>query len=729
MRKSFVLLIVTLLCVGAATWSLTAFGQEQQQQEQQEAKPVKQPRPKLQLAPPDAQDVRDDEFSIAFGRERTSLETFERELPRILAEYNAKPLPGNGKDGLMINPDARTVFVKMSMADARRLAENEPLVLEVWQNRAVPISIDPGVIEQRQLTPRDKTKRPRPQRQHELEPQGASLAADSRFTIFYNLDRIDERPPFFNSIYEYTNGGNGVDIYFFDTGVNPTHAEFGQRMTMLYNPWPSETHYNNPPDHGTKVASVALGSTTGVANQTLGFMLRMLRVNGGTTSYASGAQWTVAITLAKDTIISRRSTQSRRAIINCSFKADNAMTSQSLKDEFASMVAATGVPVFVGAGQNNTFSVPPSVSRADWWPQNAPYSITVGMADNTDERVDYAYFWNGTNIVNHINGSDIFAPAGPVWDSQQSNVLEDGIWCAHSLSGLTTSIGTSLAAPQAAGVAAMYLAVNSSYQPSPVYVKEWLVDWSSKNYLFSLDSSDFNRLIYTKSKTAAVRNGASFAEGLSVNAYGAAFGEFGSTAQRVDLHNGSTVVASGQPIFANSTQVNFTIGTSVALGQYQWKAYDAWPSGGNLLASGPIQLNFVAPGFHYQAGNYALGQLYKTNLSTGEQTIEAISTNGNFWNPATHSAYLVLYGTGSYNSYTQGRLNVVQAVKGATIYEPPIYYFNMPVPNGQDQLNIGPLPTEMGNNKGTYDIKVYVGGTGAFPSSFTLANIVKFQVK
>lgn len=403
-----------------------------------------------------------------------------------------------------------------------------------------------------------------------------------------------------------------------------------------------------------------------------------------------------------------------------------------MQNALADIMSPSGAntPVVAAIGQVGTFTNPGPVTRADWWPQNEPGVVTVGATDSDDERVDYGYTVGPFLYqFNQFSGSDIFAPAGPRWFGTNHTVDQDGVWVAHSFNGTALRTGSSFAAPQAAGVMAMYYAVNTTYVAPVSYAKSWLFDQSTQGAVlpFSLSTGDSNRLVYAKAPVLASRNGASFIEGSSPDSFAAGFANFGVlglNANRIDFRNGTTTLASVTPSFADSGQVNFYVPSSLPTGILEVKAYN----GSALLASGAIALANINPGLQYTTNGYAAAVLYKADKVTGIITNEQVSPDGNTWNPATHAAFLVLFGTGWRNSAGP---NVVQFKKDNTIYSSEtdfqMFYFGPAADAGQDQINLGPLPEAMGNNKGIHDIKLYIQGFPSPPG--LLANIVKFQVK
>ena len=358
------------------------------------------------------------------------------------------------------------------------------------------------------------------------------------------------------------------------------------------------------------------------------------------------------------------------------------------------------------------------------------------MSDNLDRKVDYSIVVPlvGTVHINQYEGIDFFAPAGPRFDPFTSNYLEYGIYVANPSStsgGTMVEHGSSLAAPQAAGIAAMYLSVNKFYTPPRRFVVDWLVDFSTKNEIDLIDSTDQNRLIYSNAPIIAARNSASYAEGVAPDSIATAFSAFGAPPTSVQFQPELgpviyTVPPATSIFYTSNGQVNFYVPPSLAPGTYAVKMY----TGTNFLrSSGPIRVNQVAPGLYYGGNSVAAAHLYLVLKTTGQITdIIPFSTGGNNWNPATHSAVLVLYGTGF--RFNNGN-NSLQLVKGATIITNPtvpLQYVGPSSSQGQDQVNFGPLPDSMASDKGEWAIKLYVSCV-AFPVGCVEANTVKFIVK
>lgn len=99
-------------------------------------------------------------------------------------------------------------------------------------------------------------------------------AAATQSNATWGLDRIDQRNLPLSTTYGYNTTAPNVTAYIIDTGIDPSHPDFGNRATIAYDAT-LEGHGLDCNGHGTHVAGTIGGTTYGVAK---GAKLRGVRV-------------------------------------------------------------------------------------------------------------------------------------------------------------------------------------------------------------------------------------------------------------------------------------------------------------------------------------------------------------------------------------------------------------------------------------------------------------------
>ncbi|WP_411026846.1 S8 family peptidase, partial [Salmonella sp. s55044] len=244
----------------------------------------------------------------------------------------------------------------------------------------------------------------------------------------WGLDRVDERSLTLNGVYSPRNNGAGVSVYIIDTGINPTHVDYGGRA-YTDSSMDFVTINRGGIDcngHGSHCAGTVGGNTYGVANQVSLFGVRVLSCigSGSNTGVIGGMDWVAA-------------NHVKPAVASMSLGGG----ANQASDDAVTRMHNAGVTVAVAAGNSDE-----DASNAS--PARAPLAITVAASDNTDTRASFSNF--GPLI-------DMFAPGVAI-----TSCWDDSDTASNTISG------TSMACPHIAGGAAVLLAENPSRTPTDV---------------------------------------------------------------------------------------------------------------------------------------------------------------------------------------------------------------------------------------------------------------------
>lgn len=288
-----------------------------------------------------------------------------------------------------------------------------------------------------------------------VEEDGFTSVDATQTGATWGLDRVDQRDLPLNGTYVYNTTASNVHAYIIDTGVLGTHSQFSGRMGNGYDAIGGGTTDCN--GHGTHVAGTVGGTTWGVAKGVTIHPVRVLGCNGSGTNSGviAGMNW-----VAGNRILP--------AVANMSLGG----SASSAIDSAVANLTNAKVTVVVAAGNDNGNACNKSPARA-------PSAITVGSTTNTDARSSFSNF--GTCV-------DIFAPGSSITSA----------WHTSSTASNTIS-GTSMAAPHAAGGAALYLASNPG--ATPAQVTSALIGNATLNKVGNAGSGSPNRLLYTGAAT------------------------------------------------------------------------------------------------------------------------------------------------------------------------------------------------------------------------------------
>jgi subtilisin family serine protease len=262
----------------------------------------------------------------------------------------------------------------------------------------------------------------------------------------WGLDRIDQLALPLSRTYTYTRNGSGVTAYILDTGIVPSHGDFGGRAAVAY-----DALGGNGIDchgHGTHVAGTIGGTTYGVAK---GVQLRGVRVLGCT-----GSGSTSGIINALNWL---RTNAVRPAVANMSLGGGRSTTLNNA----ANNLANSGVFLAVAAGNENQ-------NACNVSPASAASAYTTAASDRTDLRASFS---------NYGSCVDGYAPG----------VAIKSTW----LTGTRTISGTSMATPHVAGVGALY---KSTYgDASSATISSWINTNATAGVIRSNPSGTPNRLL------------------------------------------------------------------------------------------------------------------------------------------------------------------------------------------------------------------------------------------
>ena len=310
--------------------------------------------------------------------------------------------------------------------------------------------------------------------------------------LSWGLDRIDQRTAVSSSgSYDFTEDGAGVIAYVLDSGVNASHPEFGNRVrdgwsyrgssTALASYKSALDAYAQDPDfgirpcandgthalnpaafdnpsavdaadkgltdndgHGTHVAGIIGGDTTGVAKNVTIIPVRTL------DSCGSGTRTMILEALAW---ILNRHVAGEKAVLNLSIGFDSQVTQV---DNAITALMNKGIVVIAAAGNEAT-------TACGNTPASTLGTISVGSSTSADLESSFS---------NYGQCVDIFSPGSSIKSAYPF------------LSGVTntyaTQSGTSMAAPFVAGAVARYLQVlevaPTNFATGPTAAWTWLRD-------------------------------------------------------------------------------------------------------------------------------------------------------------------------------------------------------------------------------------------------------------
>ncbi|HEX2850785.1 MAG TPA: S8 family peptidase, partial [Acidimicrobiales bacterium] len=250
--------------------------------------------------------------------------------------------------------------------------------------------------------------------------------------LSWGLDRIDQAALPLDGRFRAPGDGAGTTIYVIDTGVRATHEQLAGRVESGFDAVDGGAA-DDCNGHGTHVAGIAAGATTGVASAAHVVAVRVLGCDGSgsTSSVIAGIDWVTAHHPA-----------GRPAVANLSLGGGPS----AALDEAVHRSIASGVTYVVAAGNGDAAGV--GVSACGDSPARVRDAVTVGAAGRDDRAAPFSNF--GSCV-------DVYAPGVDI----------PSAWDTGDRAEATLS-GTSMAAPFVAGAAAVYLGRHASASPAQV---------------------------------------------------------------------------------------------------------------------------------------------------------------------------------------------------------------------------------------------------------------------
>jgi subtilisin family serine protease len=269
----------------------------------------------------------------------------------------------------------------------------------------------------------------------------------------WGLDRVDQRSLPLDGSYSWGTTGAGVTIYGIDTGIRSTHVEFAGRMLPGAAFVKGRSTTEDCHGHGTHTAGTFGGATYGVAKGVWIVPVRVLDCtgNGRWSDIIAGVDWVTA-------------NAHHPAIANMSLGGSY---NQAMNDAVEGSIRS-GVTYTIAAGNS-------AADACQVSPASAPDALTLAANDSLDRSASF------TNVGPCV---DLYAPGVRI---KSAWIGSDAAWERLN--------GTSMAAPHAAGAAALYL--ETQPQAIPAEVSQALTNAATVGLITQVGAGSPNLLLFT----------------------------------------------------------------------------------------------------------------------------------------------------------------------------------------------------------------------------------------